>query len=354
MDVKYCADCGARISATTAFCPQCGAKQDSQNHSVPSQHNMQNYGGPVQQYMQGYGMPASQKSKAPIIIAICSIVAILVIIGAVAVGLRNTSGRSSSSSGRGSSSSGEVSSSGSGSSSSGGGGSSSSGGGGSSSSGGGSYSSGGNTWNLSPGEASVTVTTSSGSVSTTQQEAVYGHSSGLYGYNENYFMLSVAFNNTDTITLIVDIFEDYCQQGLSLSSQDFNETTKMGVLTTSSNDLALYNTYEYPQMIGNGSFQLEEYSANSTVFYIKADVVYNSTVYTLEGYGCADRKETDPLVLTSGDQWANEVQNGICPTCHGSGTCQVCFGWGSISGETCHGCWGSRLCEYCGGTGRTY
>lgn len=120
MGDKYCTNCGTRMSAETAFCPQCGTKQDLQNYSAPSQQNMQGYGaqapqyaqnygdsnqqniqnyggqpgqyaqnyqGTAPQYLQGYSVPAAKKNKAPLIIAICAAV-VAVVIGVVVIGIK--------------------------------------------------------------------------------------------------------------------------------------------------------------------------------------------------------------------------------------------------------------------------
>ena len=392
MSDKYCANCGTRLSAETAFCPQCGAKQDLQNYSAPSQQNMQGYGGETPQYKQNYqgaapqytqnyqgfapqytqnyqgvapqytpgsGVPPVKKNKAPLIIAICAAV-MAVIVGSVMIGLKigsngnnqydstyngNTNGGNSTPSGGESSLPGSVSFSGNGSSSS-----------GSENSYSDSYTDNRNAWNLSSGETSLTVTDSNGnSVSITQQAAAYTHGLGYYGYNQNQFYLTVTFSDAGGIMLIMDISENDCQEGLSLSSRDFDASTKMGLWTADViNGNNLYNTYEHPQMIGNVSFRLEEYSTNSAVFYIKADFVYMDMVYTLEGYGCSDRFENDPMPLTEDEQFLYEEQNGTCTTCHGSGKCPTCGGMGTYAGVTCQGCFGSGRCWSCEGTGRSH
>lgn len=396
---KYCTNCGTRLSAETAFCPQCGTKQDLQNYGDPNQQNIQNYGGQPGQYAQNYqgtapqytqgsGIPAAKKSKAPLIIAICAAV-MAVIIGAVVIGIKigssGDSGQYDSAYGGNTYSGGSSSSSGGGSSS---GGVSFSGNGGTASESGSSFSGTSADSQSEPEESNVQNNvslempteltfqvsdkngselpvavgeislTGDGSYNQFQIEILTGEDlNALYTLD----MTAMADMRDFFITAYIPVSD--CADGLIYDQDYFASNGTVYFVSYNLADYyakifgtdALDYTFDFDDYLGDFfgfisdsltidsmTFVLYEYSPESyATFSLIADVTVDGTSYTLEAAGTAD--------------YMVEVQE-TCSVCNGSGVCRICHGSGEngltgIWAGACSSCNGNKRCKYCDGTG---
>lgn len=396
---KYCTNCGTRLSAETAFCPQCGTKQDLQNYGDPNQQNIQNYGGQPGQYAQNYqgtapqytqgsGIPAAKKSKAPLIIAICAAV-MAVVIGAVVIGIKigssGDSGQYDSAYGGNTYSGGSSSSSGGGSSS---GGVSFSGNGGTASESGSSFSGTSADSQSEPEESNVQNNvslempteltfqvsdkngselpvavgeislTGDGSYNQFQIEILTGEDlNALYTLD----MTAMADMRDFVITAYIPVSD--CADGLIYDQDYFASNGTVYFVSYNLADYyakifgtdALDYTFDFDDYLGDFfgfisdsltidsmTFVLYEYSPESyATFSLIADVTVDGTSYTLEAAGTAD--------------YMVEVQE-TCSVCNGSGVCRICHGSGEngltgIWAGACSSCNGNKRCKYCDGTG---
>lgn len=143
------------------------------------------------------------------------------------------------------------------------------------------------------------------------------------------------------VIVAVSLDDNECRAGYTFSGSGKEVLKNVEIAVVEDGDVITYTTLQNPNIFYNIDFTLVSFQqGEGATFDIAIDFDFAGDRYLFEAEGTAMYQEAQPVPTQP------EPDYNQC-VCRGTRICQVCFGWGSLMGETCQGCHGDRTCQYC-------